>query len=104
MAEFCLDCLNKINETNYKRYQVKLFKGLDLCEECGKHKRCVCRLNALGELADLRQARKEYKKEFGKPYIPSKKKFKKIFLDKDVQPLQIDLYKNFCYNVIVKSE
>lgn len=82
MAEFCLDCLNKISETNYKRYQVKLFKDLDLCEECGEYKRCVCRINAFGELADLRQARKEYRKEFGKPYIPSKEKFKKTFLKK----------------------
>lgn len=88
MAEFCLDCLNKISETNYKRWQVKLFKDLDLCEECGEYKRCVCRFNFLGELADLRQARKEYRKEFGKPYIPSKEKFKKIFIDKDKQPLR----------------
>ena len=82
MAEFCLDCLNKITETNYKRYQVKLFSGYDICEECGESKRCVARINALGELADLRQARKEYKQKYGKPYIPSKDKFKKVFFDK----------------------
>lgn len=84
MAEFCLKCLNKELETNYKRHQVKLFKGLDLCEGCGEYKRCVCRVNILGELSDLRQARKEYRKEFGKPYIPSKEKFKRIFIDKDI--------------------
>lgn len=70
MAEFCLDCLNKIMETNYKRRHVVLFSGYDLCEECGEYKRCVARFSLLGEIADLRQARKEYKEEFGKPYFP----------------------------------
>ena len=74
MAEFCLDCLNKELETNYKRYQVKFFSGYDICEDCGKSKKLVARVNILGELADLRRARKEYRQKFGKPYFPSKEK------------------------------
>lgn len=82
MAEFCLDCLNKISDTKLKSYQVKYFTGKDVCEECGECKKLVARVNILGELADLRQARKEYRKKYGKPYIPSKEKFKKTFFDK----------------------
>lgn len=62
MAEFCLECLNKISDTHYKPRHVKFFSGVDLCEECGKYKKCVARINILGELADLRQARKNIKK------------------------------------------
>ena len=34
MAEFCLDCWNKINETNYSKSKYILSDDLDLCEEC----------------------------------------------------------------------
>lgn len=70
MAEFCLDCFNKISDTNFKCWQVKLFHGSDLCEECGKYKRCIARINTFGKIAEIHQARKEYKQEFGKPYFP----------------------------------
>ena len=36
MAEFCLDCFNKLNNTNHKPYEYVLSKELDLCEGCGK--------------------------------------------------------------------
>lgn len=32
MAEYCLNCLNKLLETNLKSYQVKNFTGQDICE------------------------------------------------------------------------
>ena len=36
MAEFCLDCLNKISETNYPKSKFIISKDLDFCEECGE--------------------------------------------------------------------
>ncbi len=41
MAEFCLDCLNKINGTNYDKSCFVLLKDLELCEECGQWKQVV---------------------------------------------------------------
>ena len=39
MAEFCLDCYNKLNDTNYSEAQVEL--EMDLCEGCGEWKTVV---------------------------------------------------------------
>jgi hypothetical protein len=36
MAEFCLDCYNKLNETNFGEGTVEL--DYDLCEGCGEWK------------------------------------------------------------------
>lgn len=66
MAELCLDCWNKINKSNLKRYHVVLFKDLDMCEECGEWKRCIARYNLLGNIADeleMRKRDKERKKD-----------------------------------------
>ncbi|MBO7342196.1 MAG: hypothetical protein J6U87_05900 [Clostridia bacterium] len=41
MAEFCLDCWNKIYCKDYSKWDVKLSWGLDLCEGCGEWKRVV---------------------------------------------------------------
>lgn len=41
MAEFCLDCWNKMNRKNYSKWDVKLSWGLDFCEGCGDWKRVV---------------------------------------------------------------
>lgn len=38
MAEFCLDCWNKLNGTNYTERKYVMTKYLDLCEGCGKNK------------------------------------------------------------------
>lgn len=43
MAEFCLDCLRKIENKNIRRWQVRLSKELDICEGCGQYKRVVDR-------------------------------------------------------------
>lgn len=61
MAEFCLDCVNKIFELNLKWYHVKFFSGKDICEECGQCKKLVAKFNILGEIAENRQLAKEYK-------------------------------------------
>lgn len=39
MADFCLDCFNRVNESDYKREDVILEYGL--CEECGQYKKVV---------------------------------------------------------------
>ena len=36
MAEFCLECWNRINETNDSESKYIISKDLDLCEGCGK--------------------------------------------------------------------
>ena len=42
MAEFCLECLNRIHGTDFKDNEVTLQD--DLCEECGEFKPCVVSL------------------------------------------------------------
>jgi len=42
MAEFCLECLNRIHGTDFKENEVALQD--DLCEECGEMKPCVVSL------------------------------------------------------------
>jgi len=41
MSEFCLECWNKLNETNdsERKYHLSWQKGL--CEECGQRKRVI---------------------------------------------------------------
>ncbi|MBR3576619.1 MAG: hypothetical protein IKL42_04350 [Clostridia bacterium] len=41
MAEFCLDCWNKINETNDPAIKYIISKDLDLCEGCGPFKHVI---------------------------------------------------------------
>ena len=41
MAEFCLDCLNKISGTNYTKWDVVLSWRRDFCEECCEFKHVV---------------------------------------------------------------
>ena len=41
MAEFCLDCWNKLNETRDSKWRYTFSRDEDLCEECGQHKRVI---------------------------------------------------------------
>ena len=41
MAEFCLDCWNKINETHDSKRRYAFSRDKDLCEECGRYKRVI---------------------------------------------------------------
>lgn len=43
MAEFCLECFNKIHGKNYTKHDVWL--ETDLCEECGEIKPCIVELS-----------------------------------------------------------
>ena len=41
MAEFCLECWNKINETQDSKWRYARSWGKELCEECGQFKRVI---------------------------------------------------------------
>ena len=41
MAEFCLDCYNDLEQTNFNTSDVELSKYPDYCEGCGKYKKVV---------------------------------------------------------------
>ena len=41
MAEFCLDCWNKMHRKQYDRWDVRLSYRYELCEGCGELKRVV---------------------------------------------------------------
>lgn len=41
MAEFCLDCWNKINETNDSPQKYLFSDEPELCEGCGKQKKVI---------------------------------------------------------------
>ncbi len=41
MAEFCMECLNKISETNFKEKDFILSEELEFCEECYEFKHIV---------------------------------------------------------------
>lgn len=44
MAEFCLDCWNKIMETNDPKQKFILSREPDFCEECGQWKPVIVRV------------------------------------------------------------
>ncbi len=41
MAEFCLDCWNKINETSDSPHRYVLSDEEEFCEECGEWKQVI---------------------------------------------------------------
>ena len=41
MAEFCIDCMNKMNGSNYTEKDVCFSENTDLCEGCGEYKHVV---------------------------------------------------------------
>ena len=43
MAEFCLECWNKINKKNDGAYKYIMSSELELCEACGEEKRVIVR-------------------------------------------------------------
>ena len=59
MAEFCLECWNKINETNDPARKYHLSWSRDLCEECGKYRRVIVRMRSRYILLDHLQVVKE---------------------------------------------
>ena len=54
MAEFCLDCWNKLNKTQFTEKEYVLSKEPDLCEECGQWKPVIVRVRRIPALYTLR--------------------------------------------------
>ena len=48
MADFCIDCFNKIHNTHYSK--VDVIEEWGICEECGEHKIVVVDLRGYGFL------------------------------------------------------
>ena len=58
MAEFCLDCWNKLNHTRLTQEDVILSNELDLCEGCAQIKPTVVRYRTPREKAKARRKNK----------------------------------------------
>ena len=54
MAEFCLDCWNKLNKTQFTEKAYVLSRELDLCEECGEWKPVIVRVRRFPALYVIR--------------------------------------------------
>ena len=52
MAEFCVDCWNKIMGTRDAPKKYIVSKDLDLCEECGQRKQVIVRYKRRYMVAD----------------------------------------------------
>ncbi len=63
MAEFCLDCWNKIMGTNDPAKKYLISKEPTLCEECGKWKPAIIRMKGRYIAAEWFQERIEYRKK-----------------------------------------
>lgn len=63
MAEFCLDCWNKMEHTHYTEREVVLTKGPDLCEGCAQWRRVIVGMREHPALYDLKRLffRKKHK-------------------------------------------
>lgn len=55
MAEFCLDCWNRLNGRKDTEREYVLTYGIDICERCGKYKRVILRKRYIPALYTLRQ-------------------------------------------------
>lgn len=62
MAEFCLECFNKVFETNEKESAYILSKDLDLCDYCGEFKRVVVRKRTMMEVLNYNLITRFFKK------------------------------------------
>ena len=51
MAEFCLECFNKLNGTAFTRGDV--IQAYDFCENCGTYKKCIVELRGHGPVDAL---------------------------------------------------
>ena len=53
MSELCLDCLNKLMETNDTEKKYIISKEFDLCEECGEWKPVIIRMKLRYMIQDM---------------------------------------------------
>lgn len=59
MAEFCLDCWNRMHRTHGTERDYVLSREYDLCEGCGEFRRVVEGERTLKFLYDLRHRKKQ---------------------------------------------
>lgn len=59
MAEFCLDCWNRMNHAHWTERDYVLSDERDLCESCGEFRRVVEGERTLKFLYDLRHRKKK---------------------------------------------
>ena len=52
VAEFCLDCWNKINGTDDPPGKYVISRELDVCEECGEWKPIIIRVKRRAMIAE----------------------------------------------------
>ena len=55
MAEFCLECWNRINETDTEEKMYIISRDLELCEGCGGWKPVIVRLRTRYIIKDMMQ-------------------------------------------------
>ncbi len=55
MAEFCLECMRKLDGRDYPEDAVVLSTDLDLCEGCGQWKRVVVKFRSRLPLVALKE-------------------------------------------------
>ena len=53
MSELCLNCLNKLMETNDTEKKYIISKEFDLCEECGEWKPVIIRMKLRYMIQDM---------------------------------------------------
>ena len=64
MAEYCLTCFNRMNQTNYKKDVWIDDEEMSLCEGCGEYKPCIIALqkkNGRRRLAEIRKGNYNFK-------------------------------------------
>lgn len=59
MAEFCLDCWNKLNHAHWTERDYVLSRDLDLCEGCGEVRRVIVEERTFKFLYDLTHRKKK---------------------------------------------
>ena len=65
MAEFCLDCWNRIHEIADTKHRYVLTLGKDLCEGCGQYKRVVVGERLLWRILKIRRRRNKMGNKVG---------------------------------------
>ena len=60
LAEFCIECFNRIMGADYALERFIISKDYDLCEECGEIKPIIVRVKRRYLLADALKERIEY--------------------------------------------
>ena len=63
MAEFCLDCWNKLNQTNDSKWRYVISWQKDFCEGCAQYKRVIIKERIWSRVQRMIAEASEYSKE-----------------------------------------